>query len=185
MEIVSSSVLLAAYFELKALQPSIRTWTERDVGSNASRLHRLLALKAMFKAYKIAWDPAKFESGESVCRGRDEFFGAYFANTPGKRMRTRLVACGEVSWRHAFRFAQGLERVYTANEGLLMTDPILQHVVKIIEETREILRPKRADTFAFLGTIISAEGALFSVPDLIAEYGYPTTDLAAIDADNL
>lgn len=185
MDIVSTQTVIAAYFELKSLQPNTRTWTERDLADNAPRLHRLLALKAMFRAYRISWDPEKFESGESVCGGRDEFFGAYYANTPGKRMRVAcLVNHGQASWRHAFRFAQQLERVYNANEGLMMTDPIIRHVVKIVDETRELLGPKRADILDFLGTIISPEGALFSVPDLISLHGYPTTDTTAIDADN-
>lgn len=184
MSDVTTNTLLAAFFELKALSPNSKSWTEIDFANNSPRLHRLLALKAIFRAYKLVWDPVNFENGTTLCSGRHTHFQTFFKDN-GKRVRIEnLTETGTRSWRHAFKFAQELDRIYTHNDGLLMSDPVLRHVMKIVDETQKLIQPKRLETFAFLGKIISPERASFSVQDLIASHGYPTTNLAAIDADN-
>jgi len=63
---ITARDLLYGFLELRGLTPDLSQWTEEGLADNPPRLFRLRRLRAVFRAFGIAWEPASFIEGKFI-----------------------------------------------------------------------------------------------------------------------
>ena len=157
-------------------------WEEKDTRHRPASLYRLQQLKALFRAFDIAFDPEKFAEGDFV-RSRWKEYEPLIERlsqrlTDWQRWRTRSSSLETLfCWLRAYR--RELLRASRSYAVFLACPPIVHAVMEetVVPVSRSIESILAPISF-FLAELIDPRRRVFHLDELVEHYGHPTGDYA-------
>jgi hypothetical protein len=157
-------------------------WEEDDARHCPASLYRLQQLKALFRAFDIAFDPEEFAEGHFVrsrwkeCEPLIERLSQRL--TDGQRWRTRSSSLGTLFWwLRAYRCE--LLRAARSYAVFLSCPPIVHAVMEeIVVPVSGSIESILVPIGFILAELIDPRRRVFHLDELIEHYGHPTGDYA-------
>lgn len=157
-------------------------WEENDARHSPASLYRLQQLKALFRAFDIAFDPEEFAEGHFV-RSRWQEYKPLIDRfsqrlTDWQRSRTRPSSLEILFWwLRAYR-CEVLRA--TRSYGVFLACPPIVHAVmeEIVVPVGDSIESIVAPIGFILAELIDPRRRVFHLDQLIERYGYPTGDYA-------
>jgi hypothetical protein len=184
---ITSNDLLAGFLDLRGLTRDLNNWTEELLSGNPPRLFRLRQLTALFQAFGIPWDPQSFVKGKFI-QPEDPRYDSLLSKLSAELLKD--TNC-EVWNRHRlprffatlFDYREHVDDVLLFTSGVLLSSGLFKLAFGKIDELNRIIQKNIASIDDTLVALISPEMAVFSIEQLVCDYGYPDVDLSEIDDD--
>jgi len=157
-------------------------WEESDPRHWPASLYRLQQLKALFRAFDVAFDPEEFAEGQFVRSRWQEYeplidrFGQRL--TDCQRWRTRPPSLETLfCWLRAYRCE--LLRASRSYDVFLACPPIVHAVMEeIVVPVGDSIETILAPISFILAELIDPRRRVFQLDELVEHYGHPTGDYA-------
>jgi hypothetical protein len=188
---ITAHDLLIRFLELRLMTPNYGDWTEELLSDNPPRMIRLRQLTAMFQAFGIPWGPQSFVEGNFI-QPEHPRYGKLLSKLSAEFLEETTHSIWTVNDRlprffaTLFDYRMRVEGVLSFSNLILSASGLLKLSYGKICELNRVIQNNIADiddTLAVL--LISPEMAVFSVEQLVQDYGYPDVDLSKIDDDFL
>ena len=180
--------LLRLFLEFWCMSPDMTLWKEAKLADNLPRLVRLRQLMALFRAFKIDWNPAAFVQGKFI-DGRSSRHQAFMDSALASMRpidvggidaeRRMLPVCFKLLFEYRARMESALSFSRSLQEGC----GLYLFACRKADEMNGIILQNIGIIEDCLAALISPERREFALVDLVRDHGYPAVDLSEIDAD--
>ncbi|MCL2871609.1 MAG: hypothetical protein FWF41_01280 [Betaproteobacteria bacterium] len=194
LPLITARSLLLGFFDLHSLSPDFDDWTEERLSDNPPRLFRLRQLMAMFRAFGLPWDPSAFTEGGFIQPEHPR----YASLLPSLKNELLKANPKEMPMREykgivndqlpdffaiLFDYRMCVDEVLSFSSGVLEASDLYLLAYQKAEALNKIIRSHVAAVEDTLTTLISPQGASFTVEQLVRDYGSPDVDVSEIDEE--
>lgn len=190
---VTAHTPLLGFLELRSLTPELSDWTEEMLSDNPPRKFRLQQLVALFRAFDIPWNPQSFVDGKFIQSEHpryDSLLSKLFTELLSRKPlidKTLVIRDHRYQlplfFKTLFDYRERIDEVLSFSGGVMAASGLFQLAHKKANVLNRIIHKNIADIDDTLAALISPEMAVFSVEQLVRDYGYPDVDLSEIDED--
>ena len=180
--------LLAGFLDLRGFTPEYDNWTEELLSGNPPRLIRLRQLVALFQAFGIPWGPQPFVEGKFIQPEHPRYdlllskLSVEFPEEMNHSAWTDDVRLPRF-FATLFDYRMRVEAVLSFSDCILTASGLLKLAYDKICELNRVIQENISDIDDTLAVLISPETAVFSIEQLVRDYGYPDVDLSDIEVD--
>lgn len=187
---LSALDLIHLFLELKDLTPDFSEWNIGSLQDNTSRLFRLFQLKALFKAFKIDFNPKSFIDGKFIEASNLDFTKVienikndtnHSEKIKGKIEKADLVA----TFKILFDYKQKFTNIQNFSSGVYAAMGGYLYSYNIVKNSNASMKNSISEIDSILSNLISPNNDKFTISELVKHYNYPNVNLDDIDMDNL
>ena len=179
--------LLQLYRDLCRVVPDLLAWSENALGASPYLLVRLKQLQALFRAFKIPWDPIGFREG-SFLEGEDPRHVLLLKRVAAEIAERRLdrgsiqnQLPGLFSILLAYRDV--VEPALSFSSGVMEAGGLDYYAHAKVAQVNQVIREQVQVVDDILVELISPKRTTFTRRKLVRDYGYPEDDLDQVDED--
>lgn len=186
---LSALDLIHLFLELKGLTPNLSEWNIGSLQHNTSRLFRLFQLKALFKAFKIDFNPKSFIDGKFIEASNLDFTKVieniknntyHSEKIKSKIEKADLVA----TFKILFDYKQKFTNIQNFSSGVYAATGGYLYSYNIVKKSNGSMKNSISEIDSILSNLISPNNDKFTISELVRHYNYPNVNLDDIDMDN-
>ncbi len=159
---ITNKDILARFYDLFTLEPNINNWSKEYFRSNEPRFYRYLQLISIFKAYNLPLNMKNFYDGTFLNNN-------YISKSFKILLDFRLKYCSVLAYTDGF---------YIVNEKQI-------DIIKNINHINKNIKKELKEIDDMILHLILEDTKIFTLNDLVKNYGYPDVDLCVIDIENI
>jgi hypothetical protein len=167
------------------MSPSWDDWTEERLAGNPPRLFRLRQLVALFQAFGIPWDSPSFARGGFITptNRRYDALLAKLATEMQDRPRGTTADGHQLPefFGILFSYRERIDHVLSFSSGVMAASGLYRRAHRTASKLTDVIEDNIAIIEEPLIALISPEGAVFSVEELVRDYGYSDVNVGEID----
>jgi hypothetical protein len=173
--------LLYRFLELRSLTPDFDEWSEDRLAGNPPRLVRLRRLIALFRAFKIDWDPVSFAAGHFIQPESPRYaplLERWVAQMPAamaRKLGSQNYQLPEF-FSILLRYRESVQAALFFSSGVSEASGLYAYAYGKVEELNRIIRDHVAIVDDILVALIGPEAKTVAVEQLPMETSYPEDD---------
>ncbi len=183
-ERIAAHNFISEFFYLWRISPEFADWREERMAENPPRLIRLQRLIAIARAFGLPWGPESFVEGRFVQLDEPRY-APVFEKLAHELPRCLRAEPGQLPafFKVLFSYRKRVDSVLSFSDEVIEAGGLYLHAHHMAAKLNRVIETHLSIVDDALAAVISPDAASFSVEELVRDHGFPTDDLAAVDAD--